>query len=368
MNMTVVHLGSERGWRGGEQQTAYLVEELTKLGINNILVVRKNSTLENYCMRHDFKYYTLEYKNSFDICSALKLKSICKKENASIIHMHASKAHSIGVLSSALGNKTPLVLSRRVDFIPKNNFLTNWKYNHHAIKSILGVSDKITEIMREYTRGGKPCKTVYSGIDLARIKPLGASENILRKEFNISADKLLIGNTAALADHKDYPSFIETIEELIVNNIPVHGFIIGAGELEQQLRALVRAKNLNHHITFTGFRKDINDILPCLDVFLMTSKEEGLGTSILDAFLAQVSVVATNAGGMPELVKHEYTGLVANVGDYSTLAKHIIRLRESPLLKQNLINNAAEFVKNFSKEKTAANTLSVYKSILSNYQ
>ena len=73
----------------------------------------------------------------------------------------------------------------------------------------------------------------------------------------------------------------------------------------------------------TGFRKDIPKILPELDIFLFSSKTEGLGTSLLDAFACQVPVVATNAGGVPELIIHEKTGLLSPTKDPQSLAKNV---------------------------------------------
>lgn len=362
--LNILHLCSERGWRGGEQQVAYLVMELNKLGVNSFLAVKQNSELENFCTKNSLRFFNVSFSNSFDIVSALKVKAICKENKIDIIHMHTSKAHGIGVLAALLGNKTKMVLSRRVDFKLQTNPLSRWKYNHPSIKRILCVSNKIREIVREEITDKEKCITVYSGVDMNKFNSKKNKNNLLRNEFNISPDKILIGNTSALADHKDYFTFIDTIAKLIKANKNIHAFIIGDGELKHELEKYCRELGVEQSITFTGFRKDIRDVLPCLDIFLMTSKEEGLGTSILDAFLAKVAVVATNAGGIPEMVVHEQTGMLAPVGDSTTLTKWVSMLIDNPALKEKLIANASEKVKQFSKEATAMNTFEVYKQVL----
>ena len=121
---------------------------------------------------------------------------------------------------------------------------------------------------------------------------------------------------------------------------------------------------MQKHILFLGFRQDIPEILPELDAFLITSETEGLGTTILDAFACRVPVVATAGGGIPEIVKHNQTGMLAAVHDADTLATHILNVLTVDTLRSRLVANATEFLQEFTKEKTAHKTLAVYQEIL----
>lgn len=360
----VLHLSSERSWRGGEQQIAYLIEELTKLGVDNYVAVKDQSKFQDYGMQKKLPVFPLPFRNTLDVGTALSIKKICRQHGIQLIHMHASKSHGIGVLSAALGCKVPLILSRRVDFVPKNNLITRWKYNHPSIKRILCVSNKINEIVRAYITQPEKSLTVHSGIDLSKFSQADTS-HLLRDQYKISSDTMLIGNTSALEEHKDYFTFINTISFLVKRGRKVAAFIIGKGSLESELKNYVTEKGLDAVIHFTGFRDDITKILPELDIFLMTSNEEGLGTSVLDAFLARVAVVATQAGGIPEMVIHEKTGLLAPIADAETLAANIERLLSNAPLKRSLVDGAYQKVKEFSKEQTASKTLAVYRDVLS---
>lgn len=359
----VLHLSSEKTWRGGEQQIAYLVSELQAMGIANIVAVKKDSAFEKYCQKKKISFFSLPFKNSIDIRTSLAVKKICKDQGVNIIHLHSSKSHGIGVLSAVLGNKTFLILSRRVDFVPKNTWFTRWKYNHSSIKKILCVSHKIREIMQAYVSKAEVCITIHDGVDLNRFSTKH-NENVLKNEFTLPAQTILIGNTSALEDHKDYFTFINTIGILIQKKVSVKAFIIGKGSLETALKKYVIEKGLADHVIFTGFRTDITRMLPALDIFLMTSKEEGLGTSVLDAFAAGVPVVATRAGGIPEMVRHEHNGLLAAIGDAEGLASHIQRIIADHLLRDRIINLAKERLREFSKEETARKTLQVYRELL----
>ena len=102
------------------------------------------------------------------------------------------------------------------------------------------------------------------------------------------------------------------------------------------------------------------------DIFLMTSKTEGLGTTLLDAMAANVPIVATEAGGIPEIIKHNQTGLIAPVKDAAKLAENVLLLIENTELKNKLVENAFQFVKQFSKESMANKTMEIYHRIVQN--
>jgi L-malate glycosyltransferase len=364
INLKVLHLSSEKSWRGGEQQIAYLIEELNTMGISNFAAVKKGSRFEEHCTQNNIPFVSLPFANTLDFLTAKAIARFCKKNQIDIVHMHSAKSHGIGVLSAVFGNRTPLVLSRRVDFLPKNNFLTRWRYNHPAIKAILCVSNKITEIMRAYVSNPERCITVHSGIDLKRFQPIPEGHS-LRSEFAIPAGCSLIGNTSALEHHKDYHTFIHTVKELLDKRQTVKAFIVGKGSLEATLRQQARQLRVDESVIFTGFRTDIGSVLHSLDVFLITSETEGLGTSVLDAFACGLPVVATAAGGIPEMVEHGYSGLLAPVGDYKKLAELVSAVLDNKELREKLIVGGKEKLSHFTKKSTAEKTLTVYSQVTS---
>lgn len=178
---------------------------------------------------------------------------------------------------------------------------------------------------------------------------------------------MLIGNTSALETHKDYYTFIDTIKNIAAKDINVIGFIIGQGSMLPELKKYASDAGVASRIIFTGFRTDVADCLSGLDVFLMTSLTEGLGTSVLDAFAAGVPVVATRAGGIPEMVIHGVTGMLAPLQDSQTLADYILRLIHDHELKKTIVLRARDKVQEFTKENTAKKTLEVYRQVLNPY-
>ncbi|MCB9196020.1 MAG: glycosyltransferase family 4 protein [Flavobacteriales bacterium] len=363
--MKILHLSSEKSWRGGEQQIAYLVEEQIKAGINVTVLCRKESEFEKYCKKNNIQFVTLGFNNNFDLVTAYAIRKYQKRNSFDIIHVHSSRSHSLTTIAASMGMRANIVLSRRVDFQSSGNLLSNYKYNHKQIRKIICVSEKVKEIIGRTVKDKTKLCVVHDGIDLKRFENTNRA-SILHSNYNLTANTKIIANISALADHKDYPTFIKTAEYYLRNYSHEAKFlIIGSGALYESLLQEVEAKGLMNDIIFTGFRDDIPLIFKEIDVFLMTSKEEGLGSTVLDAFANQIPVVATAAGGIPEMVQNDQTGILCEVGDYKSLAEGIWKLFNDSQLCERLTNNAySKLIDEFTKERTASRTLEVYNDIL----
>ncbi len=257
----------------------------------------------------------------------------------------------------------PIFVHRRVDFPVGKNRLSSWKYNHPAIHRIICVSDFIKQVISPEIRRPEKLAVVHSGIDLGRFYNSGnlLKTNRLRSEFKFPKNHYLIANVAALAPHKDYITFLETAEKLVKLGFPAVFLAIGGdGGEEEKLRYLIQKKALQNRVLLTGFRNDINEILPELDLLLFTSKTEGLGTTLLDAFACKVPVVASKAGGIPELVENGRTGLLCKAGDADGFAAAVRNLLSDHGLKSKTIENAYQKAQHFTKEKMAAAILEIY--------
>jgi glycosyltransferase involved in cell wall biosynthesis len=360
----ILHLSSEIGWRGGEQQIAYLIEELHKLGAENLVGCARNSKFEELCRSNGWKYFSAGFSSYLNLDTARNVARICRNNKIDILHLHTSKSHTVGVLSTLYGHDAKLVLTRRVDNEIGKNFLSRWKYNHPRIKRIMTVSDKIREIVKPVLKNPGKSITVHSGVDALRFENHREKRN-LRDEYRIAPGEALIGNTSAIAKHKDYITFVNTCEWLTGKGFKCRFMIIGEGPEQNNIRNYITARNLSRNIIMTGFRKDIPLILPGLDIFLMTSVTEGLGTSILDAFAARIPVVATRAGGIPEMVIDGETGLLADPGDSVGLGQNILRIAGDNGLRNLLTTNAYRLLcTEFTKSAMANKVMGVYKEIL----
>jgi L-malate glycosyltransferase len=362
--VTILHVSTAESWRGGEQQLANLVEA-NKGRCQNIILCAKSSAMENYCRLHNIQYYCFKKKWLGRYRAAAKLSGLCSKLNISIVHCHDSHAHSMAITAASfLGNKRPVVVHRRVDFPIGSGILSRFKYNHPAIVAYICVSDAIRKILAPSLKRSELAVTIYSSIDLAHFKHAADSSINLKQELKLPPGTKLIGNTAALAPHKAYSTFVKTAALLTQKHPDWYFVIIGEGAERVHIENEIVSNRLEKTIFMTGFREDVPQLLGSLDAFLMTSKTEGLGTSILGAFVAGVPVVATKAGGIPELVEDEVSGLLADIGNAQGLANQLERVLTDHALKTRIVDNAAKKVKQFDSHTMALRTFNTYKRLL----
>ncbi|MBK8563595.1 MAG: glycosyltransferase family 4 protein [Saprospiraceae bacterium] len=366
--MNILHLSTAQSWRGGEQQLAYLIEELELQGIHQTVFCPRMSVLESHCRKNGVDVISFGKTFNLDPLISKKIASIVKSKGITHLHAHDSPSHTFSVMAAALfGNNAPIIVHRRVDFPIGKNLLSKWKYNHPSIVKIICVSDFIRKMVLSEIHQTRRLAVVHSGIDLPRFKnPSNTLKtNRLRSEFKIPNNHFLVANIAAIAPHKDYETFLGTAEKLLKSGLPAHFLAIGGdGGEEEKIRYLIQKKSLQDRVLLTGFRNDIPEILPEIDLLLFTSKTEGLGTTLLDAFACKVPVVASRTGGITELVEHGKTGLLCKVGDVDGFAQTVNSILADNPLRQRLAENSFQKVQNFGKQQMASAILKIYQETL----
>jgi glycosyltransferase involved in cell wall biosynthesis len=228
--------------------------------------------------------------------------------------LHDPHAVSAALVAARLAGGAALVATRRVDF-PLRGVFSRAKYA--ACDRVIVVSRAIGSIVE---KGGVPrerLRLVYEGVPDR--PPVGGGREALAA-LGVPAGAPVIGNVAALTRHKDHETLVEAMALLRPRAPEARLVVAGEGELRPALEALVRARSLEGHVLFAGFRDDLDRLLPAFSVFCLSSHLEGLGTSVLDAMAFGLPVVATAAGGIPEAVEDRLTGRVVAPRDPVALA------------------------------------------------
>lgn len=361
----ILHLSSNNTWRGGEQQIAYLLLYSKRLGIDVHVLSRKGSSMSKWCDKNDIPFDEARFRNGLDLSTALKARSLAVKLSSDAVHVHSGKSHSIAYLAVKVGMGTPIIVHRRVDFPLKKTGPSLNKYNHPSVKAVICVSNTIRDMVRRGINDSTKAVTVYSGIDFSRFSyPQNATE-FLNEEFGIDNAKLKVANISALESHKDYPTFLKTVKSCRELGVDVHFFIVGSGELEPELKKMASVLDINKMVTFTGFRKDVPAIFQEIDIFLITSSTDELGTTVIDALYHGIPVVATKGGGIPELVRDGQEGFLCELGDAACLSEAIQKLSKDKALRTKLGENAHQRSLLFSSDAMGKGVLEIYKKVLS---
>ena len=288
-NKKILELNFEKTWRGGERQTLYNMMGFRDAGYDVELICKKGFPLEKKALELNFK--THSFSNTFSVYFYLVFK--CK--NFYFLHAQTSHILTYCVFSKWI-HKTPIVFSRKVDFVP-TGILTKLKYKY--TNYITGVSEAIKIIIENFC--SKQVKIIS---DIAVKQNLNKDRALkVLNENNISIQKRVIGTLAAFVGHKDPLTMVEAIKLLSEKRQDFVFLHFGNGELQTVIQQKIKEYNLNDYYKIMGFYDNAEDFFSILNVFVMSSKEEGLGSSVLDAFLYEVPVASTNAGGLKDLVK-----------------------------------------------------------------
>lgn len=358
--ISILHISTAKSWRGGENQIAQLLLGVRKNNEHQHLICLKKSPLHLFCKENEINYTTINGRFLGFFRWIFEIYKQIKKNNVSVIHLHDSKAQTLAVLTSILGIlNIPMVLSRKVIFPIKNNFVTNFKYNYFLIKVVICVSNSVKNVVESRF----PTKNLVVIMDC--VDTLIKSDSTYFKEkFNFRHKDIIISYVAALTDEKDHITFLKTAK-LIHKKIKTAKFlIIGEGKNLNKLVSLSKELSINKVVVFTGFIENVNRYLSGIDLCLFTSKEEGLGSTVLEFFLAKTPVVSTNAGGLKDIVIANETGLICNICDEICLSKQVFEMLKNKNLRSNCIKNAYEYViSEHSLDKFTEKHIQIYKSI-----
>jgi len=360
--MFSIHVDTARTWRGGQRQVLLTVLGLRERGHRTVLIAHPEGELAGRASEgHDL--IRLAPRAEVDLHAGWKLSRIIKDMRPDVVHAH--DPHAVALSSLALSfltsGKCPrLVASRRVAFHLKGHAFSRWKY--HQVDCFIAASNAIHQMLIGDGIEPSHVVTVYEGIDLHRVQAEPAAN--IHAEFWLPKQAPIVGAVAALTQEKGHKYLIEAAA-LVVREVPDARFVIlGEGELRPALERQVKELHLDKHVVLPGFRADILSFIRSFDLFVMSSLFEGLGTSLLDAMALSKATVASDTGGIPEVVSHGETGLLVPPRDASELASAIAKLLKDPDRRERMGNAGLERVKRlFSADQMVEKTLEVYRNL-----
>ena len=360
--MFSLHIDTARSWRGGQNQVLLTVLGLREIGQRAALIAHPDGELRRRA-EEGVDLIPLAPRSEMDLSAAWRLSRVLKRLKPDVVHAHdphglamASLALSLGGASA--GRQAPaLVASRRVDFHLKGNSLSRWK--HRQVDCFIAASEAIRRILIADGVPDDQAVTVHEGIDVERVAAVPSVD--VHQTFWLPHHAPVVGNVAALVPHKGQRYLIEAAHR-VVQEIPDARFVIlGEGELRDQLERQVREHHLEKHVLLPGFRTDVMGCLKSFDLFVMSSVTEGLGTSLLDAMACSRPIVATTAGGIPEVVADGETGVLVPPRDHAAMANAIVTLlNDAPRRTQMGEAGLVRVRDRFTVERMVAETAAVY--------
>jgi glycosyltransferase involved in cell wall biosynthesis len=361
----ILHVNTERTWRGGEQQTLWLATGLRDLGEESEVVAQPGSPLAARARAAGLRVHEIGMGGEWDLGAAAAIRRLYRDRDPDVAHMHTSHAHTLGCLAR-VGRARPLTaVSRRVDFSIYRNFLrASWLKYRLLGDRYVAISRAVKGVLVKDGIPSDRIEVVPSGVDVARLD--GAERKDLRALLGLPPGTPLVGDVAAFGWHKAQEVLVEATP-LLLRDVPdAHVVFVGDGECRARVEeAARRLGNPGTRVHFTGFRDDVPEVLASLDVFVMCSVLEGLCTSALDAQAVGVPVVASAVGGLVEAVADGETGLLVPPRDPDALAAAVARVLRDPALRRRLGDAGRVRVREgFSVKSMVDGTRSVYGRML----
>ncbi len=328
--MRILQLNFERGWRGGERQTLLTMRQLMLAGHEVELLARKGGKLARRARDLEFMVH------EFDSAMAVSRFLLARRSQYDVMHAQTANMMTwLALLRPWL--KARVVFTRRTAFpLRKNESRNAWKWRQ--ADALVAISDAAAA---EPRRLGLRVTVIPSAVELQPLNP--EHLQAFSSQHGLEGKRVL-ATAAALTVEKDPQTLIRAVHELATQRQDFVFLHLGAGGSEEAAaRQLVSELDLDALYRFAGFQENVENLYRLMDVFVLSSRYEALGSSALDAFAYGVPVVATRAGGLAELLA-DGRGLLSEVGDPTGLAANMARVLDDPALRATMVEGAAAYV------------------------
>jgi glycosyltransferase involved in cell wall biosynthesis len=360
--LSVVGVDPELGFAGGETQVLGLTLALAGEGHRAELICDPAGRLWERAVAAGIRCHPIRIRNAIDLAAGVRLRAILKRERYDVVHFHTSRAHSMAPFARGFGSK--LIVTRRMDYRP-NRVFAPYLFNR-AVDGVVAISSGVADSLAAAGVDRGRVTVVHSGVDCDRFRrPIPQERADARIALGIAGDEFVVSAVGALEARKGHRYLIEAIGALAATrkSVKLKCLIAGQGSIRGVLQGEIAVARCSERAKLLGRIDDVRELLWASDVFAMPSLKEGLGVAALEAMASALPVIASDVGGLREVIEDDRSGIVVRPADPKAIASAIGRLIESDELRSQMGAAArARVVENYSMEKMAARTLALYRA------
>jgi D-inositol-3-phosphate glycosyltransferase len=319
-----------------------------------LIIVPPNTSLAQFARQYDLKVELLKTKLKYgDVAASSHLARIFRSHRIDVVVIMQSKDMSIVTIAHWLYPYAKLVFYQEMQFgINKRDILHTWMYSHLSLWITL--TKKMKQEVIEHTRMPQERISVIPiGTDMKRFDPNLYNRETTRNQFDIPQSKLVVGMLGRLDPQKGQEEFIRTIPILLKHQTHLH-FVIAGDETEGQhgfkkhLRDLSIELGVSDEVQFLPFTDAVPEFMSAIDIFVLPSHAETFGFVLVEALAMGKAIVATNSGGVPEIITDGSTGLLVPPRDGQAFADALLRLLKDQRLRSSFSLEArADALKRF---------------------
>lgn len=349
MPLRILHVDSGREWRGGQRQVFLLTRAQRERGHEPLVVAAPESPLLHRLRGGGLAASAVRMRADWDIAAARRLRTLIRTWRPEIVHAHDARAHALAMAALIGHGELPLVVTRRVAFVPRGRL----KYGPR-VSRFIAISRAVQDALVRGNVAASRIDVVYSGVPAPRFE----RPRPWRAERGWSHDTILCGVVGAMTAEK---------------GVRLLGGI--AERLPPEVRARVRLVLLGGKATGAvslggveafgaGFVDEVHAAMAGLDLLWHPSSAEGLGTAVIDAMALAVPPIAFDVGGLPELIVDGESGRLVAAGDLEAFAHAVAALVSDDRERARLSAGGPPRAAEFTVERMVAGTEATYRTVL----
>jgi glycosyltransferase involved in cell wall biosynthesis len=346
--LNIAHIDTGHDFRGGQDLLLSLARGLKRRGHSQVIVCPEGSPLARRAAAEELQVRPLE--------TVGKLRSQLREEHFDIVHAHDAKAQTISIRAS-LGLAVRRVASRQVAFTPRHPLIHRWKYSR-TCHAVIANSQSVRQVLIAAGVPDSHIEVILPGIEMPGELPAPEARAKARSQWGYSSDEFVIGHAGAFTREKGQDVALAAAMLLAPRLPRARMLLAGDGPERSKYRMQWPAAIAQ----FPGFIEDLAEFYAALDLYIMPSRSEAWGLTALGAMAIGVPVIASNVGGLPELVAQ--TGWLVPPESPEALAEAIVDAASDPARLCEFGRSARERASQFSIERTVEQTEQLYLRLL----
>jgi glycosyltransferase involved in cell wall biosynthesis len=359
---------------GGERAFAQIINGLNREKFD-LYVACANDKEFIERIRGAAKVFTFNFRRGSIFYNVNKLAKIIREEKIQIVHSQGGRADFFArvsvkkakVAKSVSTVATP-VEGYDVGLLKKLCYIFMDRLSELFVYRFIVVSEALkTHLIKKHGIRTERIVKISNGVELSEYRENSSAREKIRLEFKLNADTLLVGFVGRLVWQKGIGYFIQAVKEIEKSNLSkdIMYFIVGEGGLRGRLENEVIELGLEDKVIFSGFRKDIKEILSAFDIFVLPSLKEGQPIVLLEAMAIGLPIVATNIDGVKEMLVDGETGMLVKPRDYVALAKAILSLAQDKEKASRLSSHAKKLCEdNFNIDSAILQHAYIYEGLI----
>ncbi|HBI82275.1 glycosyltransferase family 4 protein [Orrella sp. NBD-18] len=355
-HLRIVHTEAATSFGGQEYRIFKEMVAMRDQGHHLEAICQPDAELTTRLREAGFTVHTMYMDGFFNIISGiLKIARILRRGRFDVVNTHSRQDTIIAAPAGRLAGTSLIVRTRHLS--SKVNSLLTYTWLPHAVTT---VSDYVRRHLID--RGVAPdrVETIYTPL----LFPPPVEHSTLRQELGLKNTDTVIGCVAVMRPNKGHRDLIDAVAPLFKSHDDLHLVLVGGGSPTfENTQDYIAQLGLEHRIHMTGARKDVPNLLAGFDIFALATREEASGTVFLEAAASGVPIVATDVGGVSEVVRRDENCLLVARGDMQAMREALARLIDDPTLRKKMGQAGSDMIWKegaFSTRQLVERTQTVY--------